>query len=139
MRKHHPILRKAVISLIAIACMSVLAVGYLAWLVGAFSGTNIAFQSSDGEWADSEVVFKGRDYEYIRESFEIYRANCSPTSVLQRTTLKPKWYALDHWFNDYSSPKWQVPYAPALPNAVDGYYPPVHIRHCANKGSPLVP
>ena len=139
MSKRKALLRKALILLISLAFVAALAVGFLAWFVGAFSGTNVAFQSSDGEWADSEMMFKGRDFGSIQRGFEAYRNNCSATSVLQRTTPKPKWHTLDHWFNDYNSPKWQVPFAPALPNAVSGYYPPIHIRHCENKDSPLGP
>jgi len=139
MFRQHPILRKALILVISVAFVLALAVGYLAWFVGAFSGTNVSFQSSDGEWADTEILFKGRDFGSIRRSFETYRVNCSPNSVLQRTTLKPEWHTLDHWFNDYSSPKWRVPYFPALPNAVGGYYPPIHVKHCANRDSPLGP
>lgn len=103
--------------------------------MGAFDGTNVAFQSSDGEWADSEILFKGRDFEGILFRFELYKAKCSPYAKLQRTTQKPNWFEYDNLFNDYSSPKWNVPYAPALPNAKNGSYPPVSVNSCANSGS----
>lgn len=104
------------------------------WALGAFDGTNVAFQSSDGEWADSEVLFKGRDFKGILFRFELYRASCSPNAQIQRITPKPNWYEYNNWFNDYSSPKWHVPYHSALPNAKRGHYPPVSMKHCANVG-----
>ena len=133
MAKRYAFPRSALIWLLSIALVMAIPFVYLAWMVGTFKGTNVSFQSSDGEWADSEVLFKGREFQGIREGFETYRANCARDARLQRTTPKPKWNAFDHWFNDYSAPKWQVPYAPALPNAVRGYYPPVDIKHCANR------
>ena len=104
------------------------------WALGAFEGTNVAFQSSDGEWADSEVLYKGRDFEGILFRFELYRTKCSPQAKLQRTTPKPNWYEYNSWFNDYSSPKWYVPYRSALPNAKSDDYPNLSIKHCANHG-----
>jgi hypothetical protein len=105
---------------------------FAAWMFGAFSGTNVQFQSSDGEWSDSEVLLKGRDFEAVLVLFEVYRAKCSPTAVLQRTSEKPSALSLDHWFNDYSAAKWRVPYAAPLRA---GYYRPPARTHCANQGS----
>jgi hypothetical protein len=103
-----------------------------AWMSGAFNGTDVALQSSDGEWADSEVLLKGRNYEAVLVLFEVYRAKCAPAAVLQRTSGKPGWLSLDHWFNDYGSPKWRVPYAAPMRK---GYYRPPASTHCANQGA----
>lgn len=104
------------------------------WALGVFDGTNVAFQSSDNEWADSEILFKNRSFNGILFRFELYKLRCAPTAVLQRTTNRPHWYEFDNWFNSYSEPKWKVPYSNPLPNAASGYYPPVSMEHCANKG-----
>ena len=135
--KRNPLLQKAAAPLIYIASILVLVVGYRAWVIGTFRETDVSYQSSDGEWADTERTSKGRHFDDIRWLFEKYRKNCSPSSVLQRTTKQPEWHTLAYWFNDYSLPKWQVPYAPPLPNAVGGYYPPANIPSCAN--APRIP
>ena len=116
------------------AVLVLIAVFLFVWVLGAFNGTNVAFQSSDGKWADSEVLFKDRDFEVILVSFELYRAKCSSQAQLQRTTPKPNWYEYNNWFNNYASPKWHVPYRPALQNARNGYHPPLSEKHCANNG-----
>ena len=74
------------------------------------NGTDLAFQSSDGEWADSEIQFKGRNFKSITFFFHLYKEKCNkPDVVLQRLTPKPEWYEIEHWFNDYNEPKWKIP------------------------------
>ncbi len=106
-----------------------------AWMLGGFSGTDVRFQSSDGEWADSEILFKGRSFEMVLVRFELYRARCAPTAVLERATPEPSWWSFEHWFNNYGQPKWRVPYASPLPKTGSGYFPPVSAKHCANTGA----
>ena len=85
------------------------------WFLGGFSGTSVHFQSSDGHWQDSEVLFKGRQFRHVLPLFENYRSVCAPRATLQRTTGIPPWYKIEHWFNDYSDPKWAIPYAERVP------------------------
>jgi hypothetical protein len=108
-----------------LAALIVIGVPYLAlsWLLGGFSGTSVSFQSSDGHWADSEVLFKGRDYSAVRSYFEEYRAECAPEVVLQRTTPHPPWYSIEHWFNNYAEAKWSVPYSPRIPYSRPNCFP----------------
>ncbi len=62
------------------------------------NGTDVAFQSSDGNWADREVLSKGRKFEQIVVLFELYKLKCNaPNAQLQRVTRKP----LSKWFNSY--------------------------------------
>ena len=112
-----------------------LVTGAALWSFGLLGPTSVSFQSSDGEWADGEVLMKGRDFEAVVVRFQLYRSKCNASALLQRTTRKPHWFTVEHWFNDYSEPKWLVPYADALPKATPGYYPPVSATHCANQGA----
>lgn len=105
------------------------------WAVRGLNGSDVAFQSSDGEWADREVILKGRVFDELLVSFEVYRARCAPGAVLQRITERPSWRTPEHWFNDYARPKWQVPLAGPLPNSREGLYPSPFVQHCANGGT----
>lgn len=104
------------------------------WLTGKFAGTDVAFQSSDGEWARPELRFKGDDFESVAVEFELYRTRCSPSATLQRTTPQPTWRQWDYWFNDYSQPKWRMEYVGA--KQTENRYPPQNVKHCANEFSP---
>ncbi len=66
-------------------------------------GTDVAFQSSDGNWADNEVLFKGRGFESMVFYFELYKIRCEVEDVsLQRVTDKPSIFKASRWFDDYS-------------------------------------
>ncbi len=105
----------------------------------ASKGTNVAFQSSDGNWADNESLFKGRDFESIVYYFESYKIRCNvPDAILQRITDKPVIFSPQAWFDDYSDKKWKVPLV-SLHQNLHGkyYYPDASAVHCYNKGAPL--
>lgn len=96
----------------------------------------MAYQSSDGNWADNEIQLKGRNFHTMVFGFEAYKLACgAPDAKLQRTTRRPSFINPKYWFNDYSDPKWQVLLSDPHPN-LEGksYYPPVNMDHCANKG-----
>lgn len=97
--------------------------------------TNVSFQTDDGEWADREVLFKGRDFESMVFSYEVYKIVCDkPNAILQRTTRKPQFWNLEWWFDDFNHPKWAVSYAQQHKNfRGEYYYPPVSMEHCFNK------
>lgn len=112
-------------------------------IIGAFllympiiaKGTNVAFQSSDGEWAGHEVLMKGLKFESILIDFEAYKIKCNAqNAMLQRITKKPSWYSPSHYYNDYQNPKWSVPYAEAYEQTKSGRYPPVSLDHCLKGG-----
>lgn len=68
---------------------------------------DVAFESSSGQWADSEMLYKGVDFELIERRF---RSECPKTSAsLVRTTAFNGYnpFAWPSWFTD---PKWRVPY-----------------------------
>ena len=98
-------------------------------------GTDVAYQTSDGTWADNEVLFKGRNFEGIVFGYELYKIVCNaPDIELQRITKKPNFLTVSWWFDDFDSPKWKVPVADPHPN-LDGkfYYRPKEKKHCSNQ------
>lgn len=98
-------------------------------------GTNVAFQSSDGEWALREVLIKGLAFEHILVSFDAYKIQCNAQNAkFQRITKKPSWSSPTHYFNNYQEPKWFVPYAEAHENTKNGWYPPASLDHCSKRG-----
>lgn len=85
-----------------------------------WNGTAILFQSSDGNWAATEGAGK-RDlgFQGIQREFGDYKRKCGALALgarLQRATPRPPWWNPTSWFDDYSEPQWQVPYAEALPH-----------------------
>jgi hypothetical protein len=115
-----------------------LACGYV-WLFYS-TGTDVKYQSSNMQWADSEMSWKGRDLDVVLFNFYLYKLNCSqPNLELQRITPKPNWYNFEHWFNDYSEPKWQIPIGTANDNTKAGHYLSITEVKCNGKGvSPAV-
>jgi len=68
---------------------------------------DVAFESSSGQWADSEILYKGVDLELIERRF---RTECPKTSAsLVRTTAFNGYnpFAWPSWFTDA---KWRLPY-----------------------------
>ncbi|HTW36854.1 MAG TPA: hypothetical protein VMD53_19705 [Rhizomicrobium sp.] len=100
----------------ALATIALL-VGYVRW-----NNPSVAFRSSDGQWADSEVVFKGRTFkDVIVPEFEMYKLECSaPHATLLRTDAIA-WYDVFAWPSYLTNLKWRVPYAKPNP-ALDDYH-----------------
>ncbi|MFN3809427.1 MAG: hypothetical protein ACK4S6_02315 [Roseateles asaccharophilus] len=73
---------------------------------------NVAFESSAGDWADTEVLMKGRDYAMIAAGFARYQRSCGSHASLLRTTPMRVHHVFS-WPSYAMDPKWQVPYAPA--------------------------
>lgn len=98
--------------------------------------TNVTYQTDNGEWADGEVLFKGRDFESVVFGYELYKIVCQmPDLKLQRITQKPQVWNLEWWFDDFNDAKWLVPYSTPHKNLYgETYYRPSGIEHCANKG-----
>ncbi|HEX5056973.1 MAG TPA: hypothetical protein VFX02_10800 [Gammaproteobacteria bacterium] len=116
-------MRKLISSIILlVAFLSVLGlIVLIAYPFIAFNskGTDVAFQSSDGNWADSEVLFKGRDFDSIVIYFELYKISCNaPDAQLQRVTDKPNIFSMSWWFDDFDLPKWKVPLAMEHPESL---------------------
>ena len=124
-------MRKLIAVLVVAALIAVLPFASSLLYGEIFSGTNVSFQSSDGNWADREIKFKGREFEEIAELFQMYKKRCNaPDATLERTTPSPVRDLPGSWFNDYSRPKWQVPYhAPRRTEPI--YYP-----RCYYNGAP---
>ena len=103
----------------------------IAWLTWkSLSTTDVNFESSDGGWADGEVIFKGRDFAIVQATFESYKARCSkPNATLLRTTEESP-YNIFQWWSYAHEPKWKVPYRAAKLSS--GYYSPP----CANVQRP---
>jgi len=95
----------------------VLLAGILLWfLYFAFGqGTNINYESSDGNWRDGESLSKSRGFEAVLFYFEQYRLKCNSEAELYRVTDREDATFTENLFNRYSKLKWQVPYRePAL-------------------------
>tara|TARA_B100000768_G_C11211800_1_gene346360 strand:- start:668 stop:1126 length:459 start_codon:yes stop_codon:yes gene_type:complete len=109
------------------------------WVLGVYvfdsQGTDVAYQTSDGFWADNEVLFKGRNFAGIVFGYELYKIVCETSDVeLQRITDKPSIFKASWWFDDFNSPKWKVPLVERHPN-LNGknYYRPKDTQHCSNR------
>ena len=82
-----------------------------------YGGIKVSFQSSDGEWADGEVIFKGRNFETALHVFEKYKSKCNkPEVTLQRTTKEPTIFRLSYWIHGVEGPIWEIPYSTPHPN-----------------------
>ncbi len=95
-------------------------------------GTDVAYQTSDGKWADNEVLFKGRNFDGIVFSYELYKIVCDvPNVKLERITDKPNIFTVSWWFDDFDSPKWKVAKANRHPNLEgESYFRPKDKAHC---------
>lgn len=105
-------------------------------LIHPYTFTNVRFRSSDGKWADVEVVQKGRVFLNIVVLFELYKIACDrPDSTLQRLTDKPRpgMFSIGYWLNDFSSAKWLVP-MPTSPKLAAEADLPIIWDHCARRG-----
>jgi hypothetical protein len=90
------------------------------------------FQSSDANWADSELLWKGRDFRTVVIRFELYRIQCdAPDASLIRTSIRNP-VNVFAWYNYLTDSKWLVPYG-QRDDSIETYYPAVHSEHCANK------
>ena len=120
--------------------LGIIVLGLLAfWGFGIYvfesKGTDVAYQTSDGTWADNEVLFNGRNFEGIVFGYELYTIACkAPDVQLQRITEKPNFLTVSWWFDDFDAPKWKVPKADHHPNlAGKFYYRPKEKEHCSNQ------
>ena len=105
------------------------------WFFGSFLGTDVTFRSSDAQWVDRTIESKGRGFFGVVYQFEAYRIKCGVPSVqLQRVTEKPSWYLREHWFNDYSDPKWQVSLWKPVGGAETEVYKPDESFSCLKRG-----
>jgi hypothetical protein len=74
-------------------------------------GTDVAFQSSDGGWSGQESMMTGRNFFVMVKSFELYKLKCNkPRVTLQRISAAQDFWKWAWLFDDYDSPKWQVPF-----------------------------
>jgi hypothetical protein len=89
-----------------------------------FSSPDAIFRSSDGQWADSEVQFKGRDFRTVVVYFEAYKIMCNaPKAVLLRATPQ-EWFNFFAWPSYLRNKKWRVPFSDKHPELGDYFEPP---------------
>ncbi|MDH3798938.1 MAG: hypothetical protein OET21_08000 [Desulfobacterales bacterium] len=125
-------LKKPILYTITIAGLLIIFVVFANYMSMVSKGTNVAFQSSGGQWSSREVLMKGHLFEHIVVSFEACKIECgAQNETLQRITKKPSWYSPRHYYNNYQDPKWLVPYAAAYGHKKSDRYP----DHCAHGGS----
>ena len=93
---------------------------------------SVQFRSSDSNWADSEILMKGRDFTGIVYFFETYKLKCNaPSATLIRTT-QVNWYNVFAWLSYFTDKKWKVPYGPPDPQ-IGVYFPDTFQKHCYNE------
>ena len=93
---------------------------------------HVSFQSSDGNWADNEVLAKGRDFDAMVFGFELYRIQCDANDAVLVRTTRQNPLNLEARDNYRTDAKWKVPYGRA-DKSIGTYYPPVGLDHCANQ------
>lgn len=82
---------------------------------------NVSFESSKGDWQDSEMLHKGREYKMIAAQFEFYKIECGAhDATLVRTTAQNP-FNLFAWYNYWTDPKWLTAYQNARRSS---YYRP---------------
>ena len=82
-------LKKLILYTIITAGLFFIGGAFLLYMPIIAKGTNVAFQSSDGEWAGHEVLMKGLKFESIVVDFEAYKIKCNAqNAMLQRITNK---------------------------------------------------
>ncbi len=92
---------------------------------------HVSFQSSDGNWADNEVLAKGRDFDAMVFGFELYKIQCDANDADLIRTTRQNPLNLEARDNYRADAKWKVPYGMA-DKSIGTYYPPVGLDHCAN-------
>lgn len=119
--------RKVVIT-VAVATAIGLALGYLR-----FGAPDAAFQSSDGQWADSELQLKGRSFKRVVLQFELYKVRCgAPDAELLRVTQE-EWFNVFAWPSYVTDKKWRVPLGKMNPQ-ISRYTPRASDQgHCMNR------
>lgn len=95
-------------------------------------GTDVAYISSDGKWADHEMLFKGRDFNQIVYFFEEYKIKCNAPDVrLERLRSKSEWYSFSSLFDKETDKKWQVPLSSHFLFVSSGFsLPPIEPSAC---------
>jgi hypothetical protein len=78
--------------------------------------TDVSFESSDGKWADNEIIFKGREFEQIVWYFEKYKMKSGNVDAELYRTTEPG------FFSNRFEIKWKVPYRPSAEHINGGYY-----------------
>jgi hypothetical protein len=116
-------MKKIVLYILVLFVMVAVASPFLMFTYWMYGNPDVDFRSSDSNWADSEVRFKGRQFEDIVFLFELYKLDCdAPTAKLVRTT-PIRWYNLLAWPSYLRDIKWNVSYREGGP-AISGYYEP---------------
>lgn len=81
------------------------------------------FRSSDGQWADSEVGFKGRDFRTVVEYFEAYKLKCGVKEATLLRATSRNWVNIFAWYGYLTDKKWRVPYSGLYPERGDYFEP----------------
>lgn len=78
-------MKRVIYVILGLLSIGFIALNALSFYVFGKPETNIRVQSSDGEWADGEVLFKGRDFESLVFTHELYKLACNaPSATIER-------------------------------------------------------
>ncbi|MDD5364368.1 MAG: hypothetical protein PHR30_03450 [Gallionellaceae bacterium] len=71
---------------------------------------DVSFESSKGDWADSEILLKGRDFNQIVQMFSEYQNKCAAKDAIMFRTTPINWYNVVAWWSFTHDTKWKVPF-----------------------------
>jgi hypothetical protein len=82
----------------------------LIFCVGYYGSANVSYESTRGDWADREVLDKGRNLKLITILFEHYKRACSAHDAALVRTTPENFYNPFLWYSYATDPKWDIPY-----------------------------
>jgi len=68
------------------------------------------YESSNREYSDIEVPWKGRHLETVEKFFDEYKNETKNTSVKLCLTSKRVWYAPNLWIDNLTNRRWSLPF-----------------------------
>ena len=87
------------------------------WGVATFEITPLyTFESSDGEFADTECPTKGCDFNCVQRRFELYKEWKHDNSIVLYRTRKQPWWSPWEWEELLTHPRWRLSYLPMSKN-----------------------
>lgn len=101
----------------ALAAATVAMVAWIALSLMTAAGIRtFGYESSDGHFTETEVPSKGRTFDSMLARFEAHKEFYGrPSLQLFRTTKRSNWN-LFHWWDNFTHPRWDIPYRPPLDN-----------------------
>jgi hypothetical protein len=94
-------------------------VGGVAYTLLAWGLPSYGYISSDGGFHETEVPWKGRQYDVVTRAFEAYQRDGHPDAVLMRMSER-YWACPNLWLDNLTHKRWRLPLAPPEKRGLDG-------------------